>query len=617
MIRHTVLNHNCSGANSETDRCRVNAALLKAALWASLSQALLSIPGTGHAQQPPVSGQIQTISLSPDGEAQVAASAQIQIISRTATATAPDKAAIQPIVSAAKPAVKPTVVATTPKTPRVSDRANDKPTIVTVATATPPIVKAASPTIAAPAEYSLLTADLLNKRAQLSADKGPEAAEYTDALIDPSIAEDPLNYRPSVDGVDRKRGVRNLSLEVRSRRFKVSGNAEAVEDHAIALGYSRETLNYGQFRFDISAFRRNNGREFGREGQNGSVNDLGNILLQQLRMPLSLNLLADNALGVQRLNRTYLNRIGNRSFLRYPLMRGASTRIYNINGDEFTAAYGKIGRYRPGLTTAYQSDSGNAALVSVSKRLGTRWSIGAETWRTADRDEQTDNRRGYGLGTGYDNKDGSNHFSATALGDDSQRRAYTAEAGQTLNRYTQRYGGYYFDKDFQWLSENVQSDAIGGYYNIQYNGGRLRSNASIDWSRFGVGQEVSNSTFIGVGLNYRLNFRNSLAVSGSARNTERNLAGQRDNQDALIRSSFSHQHRNNSNSRLELSQQVSGLSGAGGDVRRSELLYGYSWSNRATQFGLEFGVNYETRQSDSLNTGINVIGNCPWYQARN
>lgn len=555
----------------------------------------LVITASAHAAPPTaVSGEIQTISRTPSHSDQVPAAMQIQVITR--------KSAIQPKAQP-RPVYKPK-----PRPPQPAKKPIPAPRVTHTATEpninNQPIRQAsAKPAPKAPNKQPTPTeaqqsAIAYQQRLKLAAAKASQNSSYVDALIDPNIAEDKLEYSDEVGSAKDKRGRRSLSVELRARRYKTDTQQDPVEEQSIALRYSRETMNYGQFSLDLSAnHRKRNNNTFG-DDSSRSDTELGNFLIRQLQMPLTQTLLADNSLGIQRLSRSYLNRISTRSNLHYPLIRGAVTRIYNTSGDELVASYGKIGRYRTGLTSSYRLDSGNAATISLSKRLGKYWSLGTEAWQTTERSDDSQNRVGFGLGTGYRNKLGDNQFSALVLGDDDQRRAYSAESSQTLGRYVQRYGGYSFDENFQWLSQNIQSDVLGAYYNIAYNGGRLRSNASVDWSRFGLGQEKSVSTYAGFGMNYRLNFRNAITFSGSARDTERKLANQEGSRNYQLRSSVTRQHENNSNSRLELTHNINKINNSSRAARRSDILYGFGWSKRQMRFGLELGMSYLTSETN-------------------
>ena len=431
----------------------------------------------------------------------------------------------------------------------------------------------------------------------------PEPDLYEDQLIDPSQAED-----EALDELQRREqaqplGLRHWSVTAKARSYDASNQSGSDTEQALSLRYTQQTANFGNLALDASI---QNGDDQSFLSPNSDDQQVsGAATLYQYYFPISGEWLMDNTLGVYRNSQSYLSRLGYRSYLRNPALRGVSSQLYNLSGHRVSLSVGQLGQYRSSLARGFETTDGQAMSLAYQMPLSQGWSAGGELWQVDERDDSDDNRMGYGVGTSYESDDLARLFALRLIADDDGRHGYSLEGGQEIGRYSHRAGGYYYDRDFEWLSETIQQDTLGVYYQTQYNGGRLRSNMLLDWSQRGVESDSDQTevSYIGLGSNYRLWARDSIGLNGSYRYSDRQprFGQATDFFDYRLNGLYSHQHLSEATSVYRATYAVigrsAGNSGSDGS-ERSEISYALNWSQNTNQFGIELGFSREESENN-------------------
>jgi len=451
---------------------------------------------------------------------------------------------------------------------------------------------------------------------------------YVDQLIDPNAPVDlPITQTYSLKGIVL--GRRSLQIETRARTHNRISGGPNHDQQGLSIRYAQETTHYGTLGLDASGQRGDGDSSQRGNNEEGKTHYNGAVVGFQYAFPITRHLLMDNRAGMHRIAPSFVGVIGTRGRLQYPAILGLSTRIYNGDGHELRVAAGEIGEYRSQIVRAFDSTSGHAARLAYEWAIDDAWTTGAELWNVSDRDIQAENRTGGGIGAQYQDPNDNNEINLRLLADNAAHFGFSIEATNASARIGQAYGAYYYEADLRWLSELSQNNRYGAYYQVNHNGGRLRSNLSLEWNRSGFDRTSENSAaspeedtyLVAAGLHYRSGASQSASINGSyRRSTQRgataiNASGTNYLQDYRLRAAYSFQHGNTMSSILDVAHSRSGYNSDVKGSTQTEWLYSLDWRAAAHRMSVELG--YSQQRGDGGHANSPVAGATWTYLASN
>ena len=192
---------------------------------------------------------------------------------------------------------------------------------------------------------------------------------YEDRFLDPSLA--PAQADDAPQGPTEVTGLRGHVIETRMNLTHSDGGLalRSTRDLGIRTEYRRETLNYGDFVFQLDA-RNGNGELGSTFGPLGLVTEKSSsrITLRNVGLPVTTRLFADTSAGdissevTDALSRTYRLSLGT------GIVRGAGTHLFDGNMD-LRLGIGQRGALAGGPYPAFQRSQGMLAWAGYSQRL--------------------------------------------------------------------------------------------------------------------------------------------------------------------------------------------------------------------------------------------------------
>lgn len=204
---------------------------------------------------------------------------------------------------------------------------------------------------------------------------------YEDRFLDSSVAPAPAD--DAAPGAADVTGFRGYMIETRMDLVRSdSGLAlRSTRDLGVSTEYRHETLNYGDFMFQLDA-RNGNGDLAGIPGLRGPVTDQtsSRITLRNVGLPVTTRLFADTSLGdinsevTDALARAYRLSLGT------GVVRGAATHLFNDTMD-LRLGMGQRGALAGGPYPGFHRSNGTLAWAGYSQRLTDSSYAGAQLSR--------------------------------------------------------------------------------------------------------------------------------------------------------------------------------------------------------------------------------------------
>ena len=385
------------------------------------------------------------------------------------------------------------------------------------------------------------------------------ATAYVDTLIDPNSPADTL--------VPLDRDTLSSARSTIFQRIEFHNSFQRyapVGDNRYASGLSynahKDTINYGQFSFDITALYEPENNQRVTLQNNTEQLEISHYTLSQYQFPLTESLSMDNKLGMHRLNNRLSHHrlfISRRFSAASPDILGFSSNIYQDNRS-FSISFGKLGNSYSQLLQGFQHDNSDVINTKFQQSFNKHF-LSFDLWKTTNRPQESDNRIGSVITL---DSILPNHFNSSVTAAISGgAHAFLAGLEQQKERFNQSAGFYYYAPDFLWIDRILGNDNIGMYYRFSDTSRAVNYGASLEWQRLGLRDSARlkrNTIFFSSHVGYRLNRANQFNLTYRYResNDLTGLLTDSSTKQHYVRSYWNTQHSTDTRSTASLSLQV-------------------------------------------------------------
>lgn len=321
---------------------------------------------------------------------------------------------------------------------------------------------AAPPTTSAPAAVTPATSAPAREGTAAAGKAARSPVPYVDRVInEKEAAEEP---RAEAGDIDNSPGRRSLSA-IYSLSDSTFSNGGRHFEQGLEVRGQRETLDYGVFDFIGSGYFARD--RLAADQGFGSVlagrQDSARLTLTQSRFALNSTKLMDNSLGAVYTQGTPLIARSFRNNLISSPVLGATSRVYDVAGNEYSFTSGRIGQFSGSSGSGFNTTQGNMTGLGMQSRIDPRFAYGAQAWVVRGAQGVADHTS-LSLGGDYGSTDGGRRLQLRGILDDHARGALWfdgEERGQTLY---QHYGVYRFQQDVTWADLPLGTGQQGFYW---------------------------------------------------------------------------------------------------------------------------------------------------------
>jgi hypothetical protein len=322
----------------------------------------------------------------------------------------------------------------------------------------------------------------------------PMVATYQDALIDPSISEDPVYSAGRADKVsDLLPG--SASVEYRYYNQSTSGiTSGGYTEHGVAAEARQETRNYGRFEArGIFTDANADGAFYNSFTGGGYAN------LTQRGFALTDRWLMNNELGHLRARVPDILSQGYRIRLTEPLVQGAFS---ESRSDTTTIRLGggTLGTWQGRTFPVFSTDasSGTAAGMSASTRITPSWEAAGQIWHSSNVLTDTAGTTSFTSAAGAMRYDGRDQGKAqvTVLGNSGGDLGFWMDGEKRLWGWINNVGLYRMDPNLKWIDRQnaVITDTQGVYWRGNTRSYRTNYAFGADWAQTNIDKDAARPT---------------------------------------------------------------------------------------------------------------------------
>lgn len=349
---------------------------------------------------------------------------------------------------------------------------------------------------------------------------------YVDQLIDPSKAED--SFSDFVDRSDARAMNLAHTLEFGVDYQDFSGAEQSTTDFGFSYNAYTPTNNYGDLYLRLISEARDNfddGRFLFSDGEDDDQS-LQWASIQQIGLPLSAKLSADNVIGTHRLPSpravaTGGDLIGRRLDIANTRILGVSSSIYsNQSGNRLTLSAGRVGRNLGAVFDGFVETENDLALARYTHNLKGQV-LNFDLWQFDSGELDGDDVVGGSVS--WRAQLGSRYSVLASLNTSDGNQALIGGLGYRGDSLEHEIGVYDFDPDYQLLDRRTNSGARGVYYSLRSKRGYgWHYSGSAEYQEMQSNGDANNQSIsLRANTGYRIDFDRSVNFGYLYRSSDR------------------------------------------------------------------------------------------------
>ena len=328
---------------------------------------------------------------------------------------------------------------------------------------------------------------------KLNADTTDTTAVYTDRVMSQEqqqkIQKEDVLIEPNYNG-----RLRNMNIELLLSNSE--RGQETFKEQGIKVNGSYTTDDFGVFSINASYSTDQTNRP-DRNTTNNSFfrkprsNSGGTFTIWQRNFYLNEHWVMNNGLGVLNTNSTQLTQDQYRFFLPSFTILGVSNDTTRTDGRiQTNFSYGKNGFYNGYRTPRFETSDGQAFSAGAQYKINNNWTVastivGTDNQLIADYDGYAQLVNGKSksvhVAAAYEKTNAKYQFNVlNSEFVDTNAHGAWFDGYNRKGSFDHNYGLFYLQDNLSWGALPINSNALGGYYRMNYNYGRLNVGLGVD-----------------------------------------------------------------------------------------------------------------------------------------